>query len=81
MSVSAMLTLAPGCLPWRLRPAPAALRLPSRTVAEGPTSGARVAADLAPVPVPRCGWLRRSDLRVGGLNRRSHADERPLATW
>jgi hypothetical protein len=41
-----MLTLAPGCSPWRLRPAVAALRLPSRTVAAGPTCGAQVAADL-----------------------------------
>ncbi len=44
MSVSAMLTLAPGCSPRRLRPAVAALRLPSRTVAQGPTCGAQVAA-------------------------------------
>ncbi len=35
MSVSAMLTLAPGYSPWRLRPAVAVLRLPSRTVAQG----------------------------------------------
>ncbi len=40
-----MLTLAPGCSPRRLRPAVAALRLPSRTVAQGPTCGAQVAAD------------------------------------
>ena len=40
-----MLTLAPGCSPRRLRPAMAALRLPSRTVAQGPTCGAQVAPD------------------------------------
>ena len=33
MSVSAMFTLSLGCSPWRLRPAMAALQLPSRTVA------------------------------------------------
>jgi hypothetical protein len=44
MSVSATITLAPGCSPWRLRPALAALRLPSRTVAAGPTCGAQVTA-------------------------------------
>jgi hypothetical protein len=44
-----MLTLAPGCQPWRLRPALAALRLPSRTVAAGRicgTSSRRSVADL-----------------------------------
>src|SRR6266700_6320903 len=46
MSVSATLTLAPGCSPWRLRPALGGTRLPSRTVAAGPTCGAQVAADL-----------------------------------
>ena len=44
MSVSAMRTLAPGCSRCRLRPAVSALRLPSRTAAEGPTCGAQVAA-------------------------------------
>jgi hypothetical protein len=35
-------------LPWRFRPALAALRLPSRTVATGPTCGAQVAAAMCP---------------------------------
>ena len=38
-----MLTLAPGCSPRRLRPAVAAIQLPSRTVAQGPTCGAQIA--------------------------------------
>src|SRR5262245_30373387 len=46
VSVSAMLTLAPGCSPWRFRPALAALWLPSRTVAAGPARGAQVAFDM-----------------------------------
>jgi hypothetical protein len=44
---AAMLTLAPRCSSWRLRPAVAALGLLSRTVAARPTCGAQVAADLA----------------------------------
>lgn len=47
MSVSATLTPAPGCSPWRLRSALAARRLPSRTVATGPTWGTQVSADMA----------------------------------
>src|SRR5215472_5442597 len=44
MGVSGMLTVAPGRSSWRLRPAVAALRPPSRTVAERSTCGAQVAA-------------------------------------
>jgi len=46
MNVSAILTPTPGCSPWRLRPALAAFRLPSRTVAAQPTCAAQVAAVL-----------------------------------
>lgn len=49
MSVSATLTLAPGCSSWQLRPALAVLRLPSRTVAVEPTCGAQVPADYPPI--------------------------------
>ncbi len=45
-----MLTLAPGWSPWQLHPALAALWLPSRTVAAGPTCGAQVAFDLCGSP-------------------------------
>src|ERR1039457_2149657 len=44
MSVFATLPLALGCSPWRLRSALAARRLPSRTVATGPTWGTQVSA-------------------------------------
>jgi hypothetical protein len=47
MSVSATLTLAPGCSPWRLRPVLGGTRLPSRTVAAGPTCSAQVAAVIS----------------------------------
>jgi len=43
-SVSAVLTLAPRCSPWRLRTELAALRLASRRVAAGSACGAQVAA-------------------------------------
>src|SRR6266851_3013247 len=56
MSVSATLTLTPGCSPWRLHPALAALRLPSRTVAAQPTCAAQVAADM--------GGLAARDVRL-----------------
>ena len=52
MSVSAMLTPAPGCSPWPLRPAPATLQLPSRRwpragtrrACSGPMHGCRSSA-------------------------------------
>src|ERR1700730_200616 len=50
MSVSATLPLAPECSSWQLRPALAVLRLPSRTVAAGPTCDAQVTAAMR-------GWL------------------------
>lgn len=54
---------APGCSPWRLRPAPAALRLPSRTVAARPACGAYRTARLK----------RRSRSRRRGQPRRARA--------
>jgi enoyl-CoA hydratase/carnithine racemase len=66
MSVSAMLTLAPGCSP-RLRPAVAALRLPLRTVAQGPTCCAQVAPDRCAdqrMTMPSEMTPDRADLRV-----------------
>ena len=52
MSVSATLTSAPGCSPRRLRPALAARRLPSRTVATRPAHGTQVSAWSATASSP-----------------------------
>src|SRR5260370_34537582 len=71
MSVSATLTLALGRSPWRLRSALAARRLPSRTVAPGPTQGTQVSAAMrgqaAVGPLPDLGSERT--LCRAGLNR------------
>lgn len=49
MSVSATLTLAPGCSSSQFRPALAVFRLLSRTVAARPICGAQVPADYPPI--------------------------------
>jgi hypothetical protein len=61
-----MLTLAPECSPWQLRPAVAALWLLSRTVAEGPTCGAQVAAVRGGQDGLDAHRLRRADLTLVG---------------
>src|SRR6266581_4110231 len=54
MSVSATLTLAPGCSPWRLRPGTGRHSAAVTDHAAGPTCGAQVAAALYAWPDGRC---------------------------